>query len=249
MSIHAGYFDESGTHASSKVIVVAGFVSDVPGWDRFSVEWAGLMKEFGLEYFHMNKFANGAPPYKTWSEELRQERINRLLETIGKYEMSSVGYAIVKSQYESVLSPLAHEVYKTPYVLAAMACFHTLATTAIGVDTWMDYTLEDGAYGKGALLDMYDSKDDSGRLNMNNLRISDLAFRDKRYNPPLQAADILAYELYKHLPKSLGWEQQHIRYPLQQLHSGKLTEWHYMGEKELRYWDTNFRLPAPSEGQ
>ena len=64
-------------------------------------------------------------------------------------------------------------------------------------------------------------------------RLPSLAFRDKRMFPPLQAADILAYELYKQSARQFGEEERPVRYPLKALASKK-HKWLYLQEAHFR---------------
>jgi hypothetical protein len=240
---YAGYFDESGTDARSKVVGVAGIISDVARWEAFSAEWEEAIREFGLKdnpgYFHMTDFESPhAAPYKDWPKHLKRERLNKLLDIILKYQLSSVGCLIPKDLFESIIEPYAKAVCGGPYGLAAMDCFHLLQPTLIRVDGWMEYVFEDGVSGgKGELLTLYDPLKAYGKLNMSNLRMLSLVFRDKRKYVPLQAADMLVYELVKEFPRHMGWEKRlQPRYPLKRLRED-LTQWHYLDVEQLRYWN------------
>jgi hypothetical protein len=113
-----------------------------------------------------------------------------------------------------------------------------LQPTLIRVDGWMEYVFEDGVSGgKGELLTLYDPLKAYGKLNMSNLRMLSLVFRDKRKYVPLQAADMLVYELVKEFPRHMGWEKRlQPRYPLKRLRED-LTQWHYLDVEQLRYWN------------
>lgn len=240
---YAGYFDESGTDSKSGVVGVAGIISDVSRWEAFSVEWEAAIIDFGLKddpgYFHMTDFESPhAAPYKDWPEKVKHERLNRLLDIILKYELSSVSCLIPKDSFECLIEPDAKMVCGGPYGLAAMDCFHQLQSTLVGVDGWIEYVFEDGvSVGKGELLTLYDCLKTYGRLNMSNLRMLSLAFRDKRMYLPLQAADILVYELVKEFPRQMGWGKRlPRRYPLKRLRES-LTQWHYLDDERLRAWN------------
>ena len=91
---YAGYFDESGTDSKSGVVGVAGIISDVSRWEAFSVEWEAAIIDFGLKddpgYFHMTDFESPhAAPHKDCLKKVKHERLNRLLDIILKYELSS----------------------------------------------------------------------------------------------------------------------------------------------------------------
>lgn len=247
--LYAAYFDESGTNPESRVMGVAGFISDVLNWDRFSEEWEEALIDFGLKdspgYFHMTDFESPfATPYKDWPKDVRHERLEKLLEIIAKYEFSSVGCLIPKDSFESIVEPFSKALCGGPYGLAAMDCFHRLESTLIDVDGRIEYWFEDGATGKGELLTVYNRQKAYGRRNQSNLRMVSLAFQDKRLKPPLQAADILIYELVKEFPRQMGWEKRFpIRYPLERLGKG-LHQWHYLDDEQLRAWNEALLNPT-----
>ncbi|MBI4281890.1 MAG: DUF3800 domain-containing protein [Chloroflexi bacterium] len=249
--LYAGYFDESGTNPESKAVCVAGFISNVPRWDAFSLEWEKALIDFGLMeypgYFHMTDFESPlSAPYNKWSRELRQTRLNTLLEIIKKHTLGSVGCLVPKALFDSVMSPFAKAFCGGAYGLAATVCARLLLPTLIGVDGWMEYSFEDGAEGRGELLTFYDKQKAYGRANMRNLRMVGLAFRDKRVYLPLQAADILAYELFREFPRSQGLqERRSVRYPLASLHEPPFSQWHYLDEERLR--QLNAELSNPRE--
>lgn len=247
--LYSGFFDETGTHPESKIVGVAGFISNVENWEKFSVEWENALIEFGLKddpgYFHMTDFeSRQASPYKDWSESVRHERFNKLLDIIARYEFSSVGCLIPKQQFEAIMSPFAVALCGGAYGLAAMVCFRLLAQAAIALDSWIEYSLEDGASGKGALLTVYDPEKAYGQANMSNLHMISLEFRDKRVYLPLQAADILANVLYKAFPREMGWEERRPRrYALIQLSKG-LNQWHYLDDARLQAWNQELSNPT-----
>jgi hypothetical protein len=51
------YFDESGTHQGSPVLCVAGYVFEKDNARKLSAEWAHMLEEYGLKYFHMKECA------------------------------------------------------------------------------------------------------------------------------------------------------------------------------------------------
>ena len=46
--LYNAYLDESGTHAGSRAVVVAGFVSNVSKWEAFSEQWSAALNEWGV---------------------------------------------------------------------------------------------------------------------------------------------------------------------------------------------------------
>lgn len=228
------YRDESGTHRGAEIVVVAGFISNVDRWVELSAAWLDALKSWGIDSFHMTDFENRQNQFRGWSETQRKECLNHLIDLINGHTFNSIGYAVPGKSFDTILSEKARRLCGDAYGLASIGCFTNTARVARTSedDVWIDYVMESGAKGRGALLYYYGEgrKDPDWR---GDTRIHSLEFRDKRDFPPLQAADILAYELYKHLPRQLRGELQRDRYPLRRLHK-RNRQWHYAEDDELR---------------
>lgn len=133
-----------------------------------------------------------------------------------------------------------------PYGLAATILFTAVAEQVkpLRGDPFVAYIFESGAEGFGQIAKFFQDnyKDVSTRRE---LRLLSLAFEDKRLVKPLQAADLLAYELYKHLPRHLGQDDRPARYTLKALarlprkwntvDADELRKWHYVIGRGLHY--------------
>jgi len=86
------YVDESGTHATSDMVVVAGYVFRRVNARRFQKDWSRILRSEGLRHFHMTDCANGRGDYKDWTPE-RRVRIEKKLIALTHKE-SAFGFAI-----------------------------------------------------------------------------------------------------------------------------------------------------------
>ena len=121
------------------------------------------------------------------------------------------------------------------YGLAALMCLRHLGVELQDpkIDGWMDCSMENGAKGWDALHTMW--RENAKRLEWHNdYRTISLTSRDKRYFPPLQAADILAYELYQQADLLFGENPRPMRYPLMALAAGKRNKWLFAQEQHIR---------------
>jgi hypothetical protein len=235
--ILTAYFDESGTHAGSEVVAVAGYLSTPPRWISFEAQWREALAEYGIGLFHMSDFAVRAPPFNTWTEERRRACFMRLVEIINRNVEYSVGTTISTGMFDEVFPPKAKEWCGGPYGLVARSIFMTVGEIVREhyPDHWIRYVFESGAAGAGQVLkgflDNYRSPE-----QQNHLRLCGLSFEDKRCFLPLQAADILAYELYLDLPRQVGA----VARPIRSFHLGPLAavphDWGYLN----RDWLTEF---------
>lgn len=210
------YIDESGTHDASEVIAVAGFLSDTSKWVNFSVQWESALDDFGLSGgFHMADFANRVPPYDVWTEEERRQRLSRLLNIIKNNALVSFGVSFQKKAFDLLFSDRAKAICGGPYGLAAMNCYMDVGRKLhdLNWDGRVAYVLESGAKGAGQMSRVFLSNLNRPEQS-EGLHLLSLRFERKREFLPLQAADILAYELYKQLPKTLKLDSRAPRYPL-----------------------------------
>ena len=81
---------------------------------------------------------------------------------------------------------------------------------------------------------------------MCGLRALDLRFADKKISLPIQAADILAYELYKDTPRRMGREVKPQRFPLKELAT---IPWRWMGMTDENLEGFSKVLSARAKGE
>ncbi len=230
------YFDESGTHGGSAAVAFAGFLGVADEWGAFTFEWQNALDEFGIEMFHMASFESRVGEFEGWTEEVRRNRLGRLLAIINRHVLGSVGTVIPLADYNAIFDGPARARTGGPYGLAAFGTFLEVGQLVrpLRGDPWVAYVLESGAKGAGQLTKLFhDNEQDEN--SKRPLRLLSLSFQNKRDSLPLQAADIHAYELYKHLPRHLGVEKRPTRWTLRALGSMP-RNWGYVEAGELRKW-------------
>lgn len=252
MVILQAYFDESGTHGPSDRLVVAGFLSTVEQWQSFETEWNNALAEYGLPFFHMTDYNARVGLYADWTEEMRQARLGRLLDIIGNTVIASYGVSLSKKTFESSFSPRAKRWVGSPYSFAALHCFllASIDCDTIEGDVQAAYIFEDGAKGKGEILKAYDflTKIPNGK---DVTRVLSLRFEDKRNFVPLQAADILAWELYRDYPNQVSHTQDsqsipNQRMPFHLFYQLPNRRWKYFSETEISQFAPIVNLLAAS---
>ncbi len=229
-----GYFDASGTHRQSETVAVAGFFAAAAAWVEFSARWQLALSDFGLDHFHMTDFAFGAPPYDEWSEPQRRARLARLLTIIREHAGFSVGIVVDRSAFDRIISPRARKVCGDAFGLATIAAFMEVGRMLRGtdIDAWASYVFDRGSLGAGTVLKVFQANMEDP-VAKEQLRALDLRFADKNLFLPLQAADILAYELYKDMPRHLRRESKVPRFPLTELAS-MTHSWVGLNDENLR---------------
>ena len=209
------YFDESGTHGEeSGAVTVAGFVATRERWTEFGGEWADFLAREGIKTFHrthLESFYKEFARDKGWDEERRNRVVNESQAIIGKYVQVGFAHTVFKADYDEVVKgDVRLKLGAKHYTFCGQACMRRIAAWAAlsGHNEAINYFFEGGAKGTGELSAMMAriAKKPEARAAF---RLSSISFA-KKYDEvidevmfpgliQLQAADILAYEVYKHM--------------------------------------------------
>ena len=188
------YFDESGTDAASDIVVMAGWIATDIQWLKFTPQWTNILKAARLDppIFHATDYEamRTLPPAK--KIQLRQ----RLITTIEKRVRSYAAVAVMKRPYEAAAAEGLHpdvsiEAYAVLEVVkkvrdwvAQHAASHEVA-----------YFFENRAEKRGEVETMMAHIESTPRLR-EQFRYAQWGWVPKSH-PPAQAADMLAYEIWK----------------------------------------------------
>lgn len=215
-------FDAAGKE-ESEVLVVAGFISSQEDWAAFDVEWRARLKNDGLDYFHMVDFAGSRKQFANgWKndEKRRQNLFADLIGIIKGRAYRKFASAIEMRTFNRLSDANKKQYALNAYVLAARSC-------ATDVRIWQEkehfqpataYVFEDGDDGRGKMIQRFLNDNlPIPHFKPKKDGIKDDGTEIKAYTP-LQAADILCYELLKlHRHVLSGKPVQKFRYGLAQL--------------------------------
>ncbi len=201
------YFDEAGDRQTGWMFV-CGWAASVAEWESFELDWKLFLAKFNVPHFHMKEFTQSKGCYANWKDEA-QKRTDFLAmgaEIIRAHVRR--GFASLVSYEDMDAVDRVYELkkeFKTPYAFAGRACI-ALAnkwrrTHPEDRNLDMEYVFEDGAEGKGSLVDA---------VQATTPWLPIPSFKPSRNTPPsprwpdgrigivqLQSADFLAYELRK----------------------------------------------------
>lgn len=204
------YLDESGEHGEGGKLArltVAGGIADADAWNAFNAQWHTMLNEFGVPEFHMAKFEAWQRPFefKLPNGKRDSDKHNRLLNTaldlIIKYVAEIVGFVAepgagkpsFDDAYEANIAKAVKE--------AAIDTRHRGEQVTMVFARHRDFSPE----RIRRFFRLWDDGD--GRITFGGV-----AHPIDR--PPLQAADLIAYELSR-------WGRQNRpeddRYPLRRL--------------------------------
>jgi hypothetical protein len=219
-----GYFDESGIHDGAKVCIVAGYYGGQAAWRKFENEWNAILSEYsGLaDYgFHAKEFfgRNGEKrvgKYKGWSDEQARTFLNRLVQAIVRNRIFPIGYGVVvedflalplvsrqwltgakfrKSDGKVVTSGCPSKSYYLPFNFCMLKS--AKLSNANSVDKIHFFVGLDRSFHEYAS-DLYKHTLVDDRLEESHRDLlGTIAYPLSKDTPGIQAADLLAYRLYR----------------------------------------------------
>ena len=226
-------FDASGHQSNQLCLVVAGFVSSAKDWIDFSAEWQDRLDRDAICYFHMVEFAHSVKQFKRWKdqEKRRQTLFSDLLGLIKKYAYRKFGCAIINDTFHSNISSAnQNQLYLNSYSMAARSSVAQVGLWAkrdkISSPS-IEYVFEDGDVGKGLLVQrMVEDCYPAPIFRPKKVKITP----EGQIIPaflPLQAADILAYEMFKAVREMEESGSYRLRWGLEEFHRMPGEPWVY----------------------
>lgn len=144
-----GYFDESGTHDGSEIVAVVGYLGTYESWNRWQEEWDGAMRHFAVTDFHMSEFENRYGEFKVenfwfepWGNDTRKRLMERVTTICQQRTIIGLGCALVREQYENILTDRIQGDLRHPYYFCLYACLNML------LNFGPHWTTESGQRGK-----------------------------------------------------------------------------------------------------
>src|SRR5665213_2918693 len=190
------YFDESGTHAGSKTMALAGYIFRQDQSELMASEWREFLAAKGLPYFHMVDCAHGAPPFDKLTPQQRVLVETRLIGLIKQRTVQGIGVTLDLEAFKRRFGEKSF--LGTPYSL----CFYIITRAVV---RWAKETEYEGdiAYFFEA---GHSSQSEANYLMSLALLPDELkaqmhyaghAFVPKEKAPQVQAADLFAWLLTK----------------------------------------------------
>jgi hypothetical protein len=200
------YWDDSGSDAKSQVAIAACYVARKSSWDTFTRNWNDARRDLGFEYFHMTDFiSRQVKPFSEWDNEKRWRAYRRLCSLIRIWAQHGFSMIVGKKDYDDLVpDDMRRHLGRDHYVWAINVLMGEIQNWRA---KWgglhpMQYVFSQTPKGKGTrgeiLAIVEGLKDEPDGLEKYGLVKDGLSLQDMRNFPPLQAADILAWNMYDH---------------------------------------------------
>jgi hypothetical protein len=189
------FIDDSGSAGDSPWFVLAGYVGTVEGWDRFDSLWeSALNLPPKVAYFKSNEALHRNGEFRGFTPEERDAKLDALIDVIGTCTERAVCARMRQRDYNEVAKGYIPARFDSPYYLL----FPSIIAATVNIERI------DGD-GQPAEF-IFDTDQRFDRLayemvpSLMPLRsfhngIVNVSYRDDRHFLPLQAADLLAWQI------------------------------------------------------
>jgi hypothetical protein len=205
------YFDDSGTDGNSPVAVAACYVASKDQWEQFARNWDDVCHTEGFDHFHMSHFVAkpeaGHKPFCEWDKTKKVRVYRRLANIINTRVRKPFAIAVPKIAFDPYVFPEFREHYAADHYTWAVK-----ATLGL-LENWrfehkitgpMRYIFDRGSLGEDQIKKVWDdSALHEGAERRYGIVPTGVMFQDKTVFKPLQAADILAWQMQNHMKRTV----------------------------------------------
>lgn len=227
--IFTGYYDESGVHAGSPITVLAGFVGPVEQWAEFDREWLKILRKHKLEYVRAKELFHKQKQFKGWSDKQVRRLWADMLYVLQEQKDIYASKTLVLDEDYRIFyvsdGPAKRERLDTRYALCLRTLLnaHPVFHKKFYATGSINFILEDGHKNAGDALRVFNEmKQDKNFVAKD--AIGFMSFGSKRAVPGLQAADAMAYSIYRAEVSNLDdpnyFEVSDLEYELQDMGKG-----------------------------
>lgn len=202
------YIDETGhsQDPSKKYVGLAGMVATSAQWEVFEGDWRQSLEDFEIpnSFFHMTDFTHSKGiPYERWKDDgqKRKDVLGRLMGIIGSTGMSFG--AVVRLDDYRATSVEFQSAMLDPYYLCLQHCVHGAAIQTLyeAPEEKINVVFADQPEYRGKIGPLYAALRESKDMREHGLRLGGHCVDKPQDLLPLQAADVIAYEVGQYFEK------------------------------------------------
>jgi hypothetical protein len=203
------FMDETGVHDDAEMVAVSGYICNPKAWRAWTKDWNLRKRRVPagrkpIKVFHSTDCANYKNEFDGWTKDDRDPYVAQLLPAIPAHPLAGVVIGVHLPALEAAFRdhPELVEMFGTPYTCCFQWAVSIIAEIATehGHGQRMAFIHEVNNY-KGECLKAFEYIKDY--LNPRKIPMT-IGFGTKEEYPPLQAADVLAYEGGKFLKNPTG---------------------------------------------
>jgi hypothetical protein len=204
------YFDDSGTHGDSDVVVIGGLIGAEKHWSPFEIEWKAklanpLPGKPPLRRFHMAPCMARGGDFAGYSEGERDAVIHDFRQIILDADLTGFSYAVSLKDWDTIIGTRSFRGLKDPEFFCMSNAITQSAKIArdYTTDKQISLIFDDRPDRREANEHIFSMYHHGHNLNVGREEIVGISFLSSEKIVALQAADMVAWETYDHAKKWL----------------------------------------------
>jgi Protein of unknown function (DUF3800) len=207
------FFDDSGTDGNSDIAVAACYVSAARGWGDFVREWDQVRWEegFGTIPFHMADFVapnkRGHKPWCDWDNAKKDHVYARLAKMINENKRIGIAVAVPKAIWDKTPLRVRRHYGRQHYTFAVRMCMNRIikwrekSSISLPIRYVFDWEMQRSPKREeiSKILAIVSNPKNQSVADLLGLELKGFSFEHKDQLKPLQAADILAWQMRSHM--------------------------------------------------
>jgi hypothetical protein len=199
LAVFIAYFDESGSLPLTEAFTIGGLVAKANRWEAFESKWNRILRRFNLLTFHMSEFESRQGIYAHLSNPERVELVATLVGIIKNMIEFGFSHSLVVKDWKKVIEPTivkSYELQRGHYIFLLQSCMEEIVKfVRLPAGERVACVFDRNSFMAGsAMKHFYDLV----AMQRGEGVFETITFADKMCMIPLQAADIVACEGYKH---------------------------------------------------
>jgi len=208
------FFDDSGTDRNSDIAIAACYISTNRGWEDFVKGWDDARWEEGFEVFHMAEFTaprkQNHKPFCDWDNLKKEHVYERLANIINQNKRVGIASAIPKKIWNCTPEKIKQHYGREHYTFAVRMCMMRIldwrvkSMIRLPMRYVFDWEMSTAQKRKeiSVIFDTLGTPSHAGAAEMFGYEPpKGYSFEHKEEIKPLQASDILAWQMRSHMRK------------------------------------------------
>ena len=220
------FFDESGHSASTRAVAIGGAMATPKRWRALREKWTNILEKFSVGTFHMTDFENRKGEFLDWDENRRRRMLAELFDAIEESPLILIGAAVVVEDFNRLDAAIRRRLID-PWYLCYRSCFEEVLTVGYLVDP-LEEDIEPECSGVRACFyeehrqykygpAIFRLAQESAEVPGSRRAVGIVGWGTKGSSVHFQLADLVAYELRKHVENSVFRQGRPTRWPMKRL--------------------------------
>lgn len=193
------FVDESASKACDRRFHLCAYIATTADWEAFSSDWKNALNEHPkICSFHMHEAWSLTGEFTDWSLSARDSKLTKLANIIKKYNLIGFDVSISINKFDKLYKPNAPYPLQKPYFLCFQGIIITVArfVKAKWSDVSVDFVFDENHSSSKDVIFYFDAINENFP-EFKHILASTPTFENDKHVTPLQAADMLAWNVRK----------------------------------------------------